>query len=1073
MRRVILPAMVCLTLLGALPAASAGGAPAAAPPAVPVASITAVLQSGLLLRAGAGHPTAAAPFTPLFTGDRVRTPQGQRTAILLRDGSQFLLNQNTDLGIAFPILRLYRGEIFARIAHSGNFHVVVRTDAAVAAVEGTQFDISAGLPSSPADTVLTVVEGRVRLSNAHGSVLVLAGEQATANPNTAPSQPVVVQVGGIVRWTSQVELITTIALPPHYPTPHAAAVAARAALAWLAVHPGDAQARLALADALADQGSAGNAQQQYRRALALLASSNVSGRMRAEIGIAATAFALGDLTGTAAAVAAALALDPSSLEAGLLRGDVALARGDLQGALGAYVALRRLYPHNPRPLVAVGFVLMLQRGTTEARIQLQAALRLRPPGWLVASVLVDLGAIAGFQGDRAGALAYDLRAVTADPRAAIAWIGVGTALGELGRYSEAIQPLTIAGRLGASFERATALDDLGEADYELGLLPKELAAYRAALALNPTDAVAANGMGTAELALGQTTLAIAYTGRAARLAPGLSDLVADYARALWSAHQDMAAEAVCTTALRRDHRSAALYLVLGYALEDAGQTAAAHAAYARAYALRPLASTGAEDAAFAGELAYYAGHMGEAIADLRLSAALHPANYHTWELLSLAEQRAHTDRQAIVAARQAIALNPRDIVAHLVLSQSYERLGDDQGAAAEDHAVLRLDPRQPTMHADLGLIAQRAGHLIAARDQFLTEIRVQSMPPNGGPRAASALAVDWAELGLIYDALHDPRNGANAYVHALHYNPHKGSYYLLLGRDEQALGQFVQAIASFSAAIHINPRDGNAYYDRGALALRLGILGPAVRDLAHAVALEPRDAPSRLEYGIALERAGRYAAARDQYRIAATLLQGKPLQAAAWNKLGNALDELQDYKDAISAYAHAVALNPRSTVVHSALGLDLLRTNQLAAARVQFQIVVAQNPHDSFAYFDLAAIDAQQGRLARALQEIGLQIAVNQGHPALLAIDYRLQGFIYTRQQGWHEAVSSFGWVIVFGKPTDQDYYNLGYAQEQTGDRAGARRNLARAYELARAGDHTALGKATCKELTKLGAPCA
>ena len=141
-------------------------------PGPPVASITTVLHTGLLLRLGMAHPTAAAPFTSLFTGDRLRTGRGQRTAILLQDGSQFLLDENTDLGIAFPILRLYHGEIFGRVPHSGARHAVVRTDAAVAAVQGTAFDVRAGPPGHPDLTVLTVVSGTVSLSNPRGSVLV-------------------------------------------------------------------------------------------------------------------------------------------------------------------------------------------------------------------------------------------------------------------------------------------------------------------------------------------------------------------------------------------------------------------------------------------------------------------------------------------------------------------------------------------------------------------------------------------------------------------------------------------------------------------------------------------------------------------------------------------------------------------------------------------------------------------------------------------------------------------------------------------------------------------------------------
>lgn len=1058
-------------LLGALPAGR-GAAAARAAPAVPVASITAVLQSGLLLRVGTGHPAAAAPFTPLFTGDRVRTPHGQRTAILLRDGAQFLLNQDTDLGIAFPILRLYRGEIFARIPHTGVFHVVVRTDAAVAAVQGTQFDIIARPPGRRSLTILTVAQGSVRLSNVHGSVLVLAGQQATANPNTAPSQPVTVPIGGIITWTSRVRLITTVALPPHFPTPRAAAQAARAARAWLVGHPRDGHAALALADALQDQGQETAARAGYGLVLALLPVGETANRVRAETGIAATSFALGDLAGADAAARRAQALDPGTLQAGLLRGDVAEARGDPAGALTIFQAVAVQHPDQPGPLVAAGVALLLQRRDDAAAASFRSAMRLHPPGWLAASALVDLSVLAEAAGDLQGALADDRRAVAADPRAAIAWIGLGTVLGQLGRYADALQPFAVAETLGAPYERATALDDSGEAHYELGQLGSELAAYRAALALNPADATAANGVGTAELALGHGAEAIAYTRLAVHLAPSLGDLQADYARALWAGHRYGEAAAVCRAALRNDPHNAALYLVLGYALEDGGRGRDAGAAYARAYTLRPPAGS-AEDAATAGEIAFYAGHQDEAVADLRRATALHPAGYHAWELLGLVEERGRHFSAAIVAAKRAVALDPVDVVSLDVLVLCYEALGDDAHAAAADRAILEIDPDQPGIHAGLGLIAQRRGDLRAARDEFLAEIRIQSEPRNGGPRLATALASDWAELGLIYDQLHDPVSAAHAYAQALRYDPRHTLYLHALGEDQLAQGHAQQALASFDAAIRIDPRDAAAYYLRAEVEYQLGRVVEAERDARQAIALAPRDAASRLLLGLLLGRRGDYAGALAEYLAAAAAARGPAEEATAWAAAGNALDNLGRYGEAIPLYRRALARNPRIPLVHRELGLDLLRARRLDEARTQFLAAVAQDPRDPFAYFDLGLVDDAQGRGAQAAADLRRQIAVNAGNPTLLALDYRTLGLIYTEHRDWPGSVGAYRALVSLGAAVDQDYFNLGVAQEHTGDTAGAVTSVQKAYDLARGAGHAAVARQACQELVKLNVFCA
>jgi tetratricopeptide (TPR) repeat protein len=990
----------------------------------------------------------------------------------LRDGSQFLLNENTDLGIAYPVLRLYHGEVFARVPHTGAFHVVVRTDAAVAAVEGTQFDISSGLVGRTADTVVTVVEGKVRLSNQLGNVLVEAGEEASANPNTAPTQPRTVAVGGIVKWTSRVQLTTTIDLPPHFSTPRAATLAAAAALAWLAGRPEDPSARLTLADAEADQGKAVNARNEYRRALSLLPNTQRVLRERAEIGIAATSFALADPAGTKTAATAALALNPQSLDGHLLVADTALAKGDLVGALAEDRAAAALFPDNARPQAALGVVFLLQRKPNPARGALNAALRLKPPAWLKADILTDLADLASLLGDRPGVLNYSLQAVQADPRSSAAWTGVGTSLAGLGRYFQALKPLKTAIRLGATFERAIALDNLGEDYYELGNITAELVVYRTALALSPSDAVAANGLGTSDLALGDLEQAVRYTRQAAILAPNLSDLSADYARALWAAHRYTEAAAVVRAALQRDPTNPSLELVLGYALDGLGQAKAAKAAYSAAYGLRPSLSGGAEDAALAGELAYYAGRSTEAITDLRLSTMLHPANFRAWQMLALVEEQLLNNRAALADAGQALALNARDTVSLLVVGQIDFRLKDDHGAIAAYQAVLRIAPNTTSVHAGIGLIYQRSGQFMNALAQFLAEVDVQNEPVNHGPSAADSLAADWSEVGLSYDALHDIVHGAASWAEALRFNPKKGAYYLALGRDQQALGRTSEALHSFTAAIGLDAKDSSAYFDRGALELRLHRTTDAARDFNYAVTWAPRDGPSRLLYGIVLSRERHFSAARVQLTVAVSLFRGDPLESAAWDQLGQVEDGLRDFAAAAAAYGHAVKLDPSQPTIHSELGLDLLRTSQWKAARAQFVIVVAQRPRDSFAYLDLAFADQQLGALSLAAGEVRQQIQINRHQKTLLVTDFRVLGGLELRQSLWKKAIDDFTQVVVNGGRTDQDYYYLGYAQKQAGDSRDALVSLQRAQGLAKAAKDSALLAAICKELKGLGAAC-
>jgi superkiller protein 3 len=949
-----------------------------------------------------GQVTVARPFMPLFGGDDLRTARGQQAAIVLRDGSRVRLNENTDLQIGFPVLYLHRGEIDCTIVHSAQRRVVVRTNAAVAAVLGTQFDVVAGPPGSKVQTVLTVVQGTVQLSNSLGSVLVRAGEQATANPDSAPTQPVETDARRAAIWTTRMVFTPIISLPPHYPTPRAAAAAAGRARARLAQHPLDVAAHLVLAGTLADGGDAAGALAEYRRALALAPATDKAARVAAETGIAAAAFAAGDLEQADAAAAAALALDPGAMEAGLLRGDVALSRDDVAGAVAAAQTMQRRFPQDPQPLLALGIALMAQHQDARAATALNAALRLHPPAWLASDALVYLGGLAALRADLTEALAYYERAVEVDPRFATAWNNIGFALNQLGRYAEAIGPLEHGARFGSPFERSLAELNLAETYYVLGKYPPMVQAVLASAALNPTGAIGYYFASWAEGSLGRWREALAYARRAVSLDPQNTGLQGNYCGYL-AVVRPVQAEATCRAALRVSANDPNLYVYLGRVLSNEGRTQEARAAYERAYALRPgMADDLTADQA--GTIALQAGHMAEAVADLRRATALRPGNYQYWVGLAGALQAAGDARDALAAATRALAINPDGIEAHVYLAQAFRRLGNDARAASEDRAALRLNPHGPFMHQDLAAIAQHKGDLTTARDETLREIGVLDEPDNRALyNDGNLLSGQWQTLARIYTALHQPRAALNAAL--------------------------------------------------------------------HAVAAAPGNPWAHDWLGAALERQGNYRAARDQYAAEAALLKGKPGEAVALTALGRMLYWLEAYTQAISVLRRAVAADPRSTDAHAWLGLLLLDTGQPTAARAQFATVARLNPHYGDIYYWLGLADRNMGQTNRAVAELNRQVALDAGKAQTLTYDLRALGLTYGWARRWREAADAYARVVGLGYATDQDYYNLGYAQNKMGT-AAALASLLKARDLARAAGHRQIAQQACELLATLGHPC-
>lgn len=131
----------------------------------------------------------------LLPGDVLRTNASGNLAIVFSDRTQVRLGRNSTLvvrkvggGGGDTELSLEAGQLWAR-AERGGEGVAVATPAATAAIRGTDWSMQVDGSSK---TSLIVLEGRVELANAQGSVTVSQGEGASAAIGQAPTKLAIV-----------------------------------------------------------------------------------------------------------------------------------------------------------------------------------------------------------------------------------------------------------------------------------------------------------------------------------------------------------------------------------------------------------------------------------------------------------------------------------------------------------------------------------------------------------------------------------------------------------------------------------------------------------------------------------------------------------------------------------------------------------------------------------------------------------------------------------------------------------------------------------------------------------------
>lgn len=214
--RVMSLAMV-ISLAGIVLPLSVHASQTAAHAPSPLASVY-YIQHGLTVkppnkRAKAGH-TKQSLYTSYFLGTR----GGQKASVKFHDGTYLHINQNTNLILFNPhTTTVTKGEV-DEIMQPGTSHRI-QTASAVASAIGTEFDVkevtlkvkekargkkkkgSHPRFKKEQKTVITVVEGSLKVDTAKGSVTVKTNQQTSIIPGEAPKPPTNVDAAKITTWT--------------------------------------------------------------------------------------------------------------------------------------------------------------------------------------------------------------------------------------------------------------------------------------------------------------------------------------------------------------------------------------------------------------------------------------------------------------------------------------------------------------------------------------------------------------------------------------------------------------------------------------------------------------------------------------------------------------------------------------------------------------------------------------------------------------------------------------------------------------------------------------------------------
>ena len=416
--------------------------------------------------AGAGDWTPGTLDERLCIGDTIRVGEFARAALVLADNSVHRLDQRTMLRLVGETdsgrswLELLLGEVHF-FSHRPRA-LEVDTPIANASTEGTEFLMRA----RPERTEVVMFDGRVRLRNPQGELLVASGDAAVALAGEAPRRAIVARPRDAVAWTL------------YYP-PVLAPLAGQAAPPALPPGLRHAMERVAAND--------------YAGAIqALDAVPQAARDARYFTYRAGVLLNVGRVDEAAGAIERALALDPAAADALAERAVIAVVQNRREDALADARRAVELAPDSAPARIALSYALQATFDLEAARAVLREAAKLTPDDPLVQARLAEIELAFG-ELDAAQAAAE--RAVALAPRLARSQMVLGFA---------ALTRIAIA-EAKQAFHRAIELDSalplarlgLGLAKIRAGDLESGARELEIAVALDPDDSLLRSYLGKA------------------------------------------------------------------------------------------------------------------------------------------------------------------------------------------------------------------------------------------------------------------------------------------------------------------------------------------------------------------------------------------------------------------------------------------------------------------------------------------------------------------------------------------------------------------------------------------------
>jgi len=288
---------------------------------------------------------------------------------------------------------------------------------------------------------------------------------------------------------------------------------------------------------------------------------------------------------------------------------------------------------------------------------------------------------------------------------------------------------------------------------------------------------------------------------------------------------------------------------------------------------------------------------------------------------------------------------------------------DWKQAYAEFSRALKTRPNDFRLHYNLGVAAYQMGRKEEARQHLLKTVQLK-------PDYTTA----WKSLGMVYEALQQPREAVHAYTQALQREPDDLPTRLKRAQLLQQLNQIEEALVDYQHLAKVYPRNPDALLGAGLLLMRLQRYADAHIYLGRALQLFNTTEP--LYWTILTEIAHcelnlkQYGKAREHF---AEVLKYNPRNARAYEGQFRVLQAQQEEEQEILPFLRRWAENlPDDPTPHLHIARIYERNRNHTLAESEYKSLLEKFPDNTELRREYARFLSRLGRREEALQQYDL-----------------------------------------------------------------------------------------------------